>query len=77
MRALEGYRLQLQDIEDSVNCLLGRDPEQSSPPRLAWGSLIRALRDEGIEISEAELLAAPFVFEFSDEVLAALSAENG
>lgn len=71
-RALESYRLQLQDIEDAVNQLLGRDPEQESPPRLSWSSLVQALRDEGISVSEETLLDAPFDFEFSDEILAVI-----
>ena len=41
MRALEEYRLQLHDIEDAINENLGRDPEQTPPPRLSWGPLVR------------------------------------
>jgi hypothetical protein len=70
MRALEEYRLQLHDIEDSINQMLGRDPEQTSPPRLSWGPLVSTLHDEGIRISEAELIDLPFVFEFSEQLLA-------
>jgi hypothetical protein len=72
MTVLHAYRLQLQDIEDAVNQMLGRDAEQESPPRLSWGSLVKALQDEGISVSEDTLLDAPFDFEFSDEILAVI-----
>ena len=39
--------------------MLGRDPEQTAPPRLSWGPLVSALDDEGIRISEAELIDLP------------------
>lgn len=76
-RALGEYRLQLHDIEDAINQMLGRDPSQTSPPRLSWESLIRALHDEGIDISEAEIIDLPFVFEFSEELLAEIKADDG
>ena len=76
MRALEEYRLQLHDIEDAINQMLGRDPEQTSPPRLSWGPLVSALHDEGIRISEAELIDLPFVFEFSEELLAEIRTND-
>ncbi len=79
MRALGEYRLQVHDIEDWANQMLGRDPEQTSPPRLSWGPLVSALHDEGIHISEAELIQFPFVFEFSEQLLAEIKVndENG
>jgi hypothetical protein len=76
MRVLEEYRLQLHDIEDAINQMLGRDPEQTSPPRLSWGPLISVLHDEGIRISEAELIDLPFVFEFSEQLLAEVGADD-
>jgi hypothetical protein len=76
MRALEEYRLQLHDIEDAINQMLGRDPEQTSPPRLSWGPLVSALHDEGIRISEGELIDLPFVFEFSEELLAEIRTND-
>ena len=77
MRALEEYRLQSHDIEDAINKNLGRDPEQTSPPRLSWGPLVSALHDEGIRISEAELIDLPFVFEFSERLLAEIEVNDG
>jgi hypothetical protein len=74
LRVLGTYRVQLQDIEDALNQLFGRDPEQEPPPRLSWGSLMKTLHEAGIDISEDELVAAPFVFEFSDELLAEVDA---
>ncbi len=71
-RVLEGYRLQRQDVEDAINQLLGRDPEQHRPPRLSWDLLIELLDQHGITMTEEELIATPFVFEFSDKLLAEL-----
>ena len=76
MRALEEYRLQLHDIEDAINQMLGRDSEQTSPPRLSWGPLVSALDDEGIRISEAELIDLPFAFEFSEQLLAEIKTDD-
>ncbi len=64
-RALANYRVQRQDVEDAINQLLGRDPEQHRPPRLAWTALIQRLGEQGTAVSEPELIAMPFVFEFS------------
>ena len=72
-RVLESYRVQRQDVKDAINQLLGRDPEQHRPPRLSWEPLIELLDREGITVTEDQLLATPFVFEFSDELLAELS----
>jgi len=49
---LEGYRVQRQDVEDAINQLLGRDPEQHRPPRLSWEPLIELLDREGITVTE-------------------------
>jgi len=73
---LEGYRVQRQDVEDAINQLLGRDPEQHRPPRLAWEPPIELLDHKGIKVTEDELVATPFVFEFSDELLAELAPEG-
>jgi hypothetical protein len=51
-RVLEGYRVQRQDVEDAINQLLGRDPEQHRPPRLSWEPLIELLDREGITVTE-------------------------
>jgi hypothetical protein len=73
---LMAYSVQRQDVEDAVNQMLGRDPEQQRLPRRGWGSLAKSLRAESIEISEDDLLAAPFVFEFSDELLGELGPDS-
>jgi hypothetical protein len=73
-RALDAYRVQRHDIQDAVNQLLGRDPEQHRPPRLAWDGLIQVLHDHGTDLGEVELIAMPFQFEFSPSALAALDS---
>lgn len=75
-RVLESYRVHRHDVEDAINQLLGRDPEQHRPPRLSWEPLIELLACDGISVTEQELLAMPFVFEFTDELLAELAAEE-
>jgi hypothetical protein len=59
-------------VEDAINQLLGRDPEMLRPPRLSWGPLIELLAEHGKVVTEEELIARPFLFEFSAEALAAL-----
>jgi hypothetical protein len=71
-RVLDAYRVQRHDVEDAINQLLGRDPEMHRPPRLSWGHLIELLAKHGEVVTEEELIAMPFRFEFSDEALAAL-----
>jgi len=63
-------------VEDAINQLLGRDPEQHRPPRLSWELLIELLDHAGINVTEDQLIATPFVFEFSDELLAELAPEG-
>ena len=70
-RVLDVYRVQRRDVEDAMNQLLGRDPEMHRPPRLSWGPLIELLADHGNLVTEEELIAMPFVFEFPAESLAA------
>ena len=67
-RFLESYRLRRQDIEDAVNQMLGRDPDQHRPPRLSWSTLIELLAEHGVQVSEAELMALPFRCELSTGV---------
>jgi len=63
-------------VEDIINSVLGRDPEQMRPPTgLAWEPLIKLLDREGITVAEDELIATPFVFELSDELLAEFTPE--
>jgi hypothetical protein len=71
-RFLAAYRVQRHDVEDAMNQLLGRDPEMHRPPRLSWGPLIELLAEQGKVVSEEELIAMPFLFEFSAKALAAL-----
>lgn len=71
-RVLAAYRVQRSDVEDAINQLLGRDPEQHRPPRLAWNFLIERLAEHGTVISEEQLIAMPFRFEFSEAAIAAL-----
>jgi hypothetical protein len=71
-RVLDAYRVQRHDVEDAMNQLLGRDPEMHRPPRLSWDPLIELLAEHGKVVSEEELIAMPFLFEFSAEALAAL-----
>jgi hypothetical protein len=71
-RVLNAYRVQRYDVEDAFNGLLGRDPEMHRPPRLSWNHLIELLADHGTIVSEEQLIAMPFRFEFSTEARAAL-----
>jgi hypothetical protein len=61
------------DIEDAINQMLGRDPAQQRPPRLAWGGLIAALGRDGIQVSEEELINAPLTVVLDSEVEAELA----
>ena len=70
---LDAYRLTRRDIEDAVNQMLGRDPEQHRPPRLSWETLIELLSDHGVELSESELISMPFRCELSPAVEAELA----
>jgi hypothetical protein len=75
-RFLEDYRVRHRDIEDAVNQMLGRDPDQHRPPRLSWHTLIELLSKRGIELSEAQLIALPFRCELSPEVQTRLAAAS-
>lgn len=72
-RVLANYRVSRHDVEDAINQLLGRDPEQHRPPRLAWEPLVEALDKAGIIVTEDDLLALPFVFELAPELTAELA----
>jgi hypothetical protein len=69
-RVLDAYRVQRHDVEDAMNQQLGRDPEMHRPPRLSWGHLIELLAEHGKVVTEEELIAMPFVYEFPAESLA-------
>jgi hypothetical protein len=62
------YHFGLSDIEDSINQMLGRDPDQHRPPRLSWYGLQQALAQAGLDVSEQHLIAAPLTIELSGEV---------
>jgi hypothetical protein len=72
---LNDYRVRRRDVEDAINQLLGRDPEQHRPPRLSWDPLINRLAEDGIDVTEEQLIALPFSFEFSPELLAELAPD--
>lgn len=72
-RWLESHHLGRRDVEDVINSLLGRDPEQIRPFCLSWGPLIELLNHNGVAVTEDELIATPFVYEFSEELLAELT----
>lgn len=71
-RVLDAYRVQRYDVEDAINGMLGRDPEMHRPPRLSWDHLIELLAEHDTIVSEEQLIAMPFVFEFSAEALTPL-----
>jgi hypothetical protein len=73
-RALANYRVTRRDVEDAINQLLGRDPEQHRPPRLSWEPLIELLAGHGITVTDDDLIALPFTFEFSEQLLAELGS---
>jgi hypothetical protein len=64
------YHVGLSDLEDAINQMLGRDPKLHRPPRLSWEKLLSALAAEGLEVTEANLIAAPLTLELSDAVKA-------
>jgi hypothetical protein len=39
----QNYHVGLSDVEDAINQMLGRDPEQHRRPRLSWKNLLAAL----------------------------------
>lgn len=67
------YRVGLSDIEDAINQMLGRDPEQHRPPRLSWGKLIDALASAGTAVTEQQLINAPLSVELSPRVKSELA----
>jgi hypothetical protein len=67
------YRVGPSDIEDAINQMLGRDPEQHRPPRLSWPRLIEALASAGVPVTELDLLDAPLTVDLSPPVKADLA----
>ena len=70
---ISGCRAGLAGIEGAINQMLGRDPEQHRPPRLAWAGLIEALADVGVVASEQELIDAPLTVQLAPEVKARIA----
>jgi hypothetical protein len=68
-RILRNYRVQSHDIEDSINHWLGRMewPGGRAPSPRRWDSLITVLRDEHIDVNEADLNPKPLSIEFTPE----------
>ncbi len=66
------HRVDIHDIEDGIDQMLGRDPSLHRPPRLAWENLIEALEQAGVHVSERELIDAPLTVELTPEVQAEL-----
>jgi hypothetical protein len=62
------HRVDLGDIEDGINLILGRDPQLHRPPRLSWEYLLRALADAGVTVTEDDLIAVPLTIELAPEV---------
>jgi hypothetical protein len=69
----ETYRVGLPDIEDAINQMLGRDPDQQRPPRLSWNHLQDALTEVGIKVTEDELIVLPLNIELSEQVQAEIA----
>jgi len=70
--ALVEHCVDVDDIKDGINQMLGRDPSLHRPPRLSWEKLIRSLHNDGVEVAERELIAAPLTIELAPEVQAEL-----
>lgn len=66
------HQVDLHDIEDGINQMLGRDPTLHHPPRLSWGKLIQALDDAGVSVSERDLIEAPLTIELAPDLEAEL-----
>jgi hypothetical protein len=64
-------RARRRDVEGAVDAMLGRDPRQR-PPHLAWDQLRNVLAREVVDLTDDELIAMPFAFEFSDALMAEL-----
>ena len=55
--------------------MLGRDPEQHRPPRLSWDGLQQALADEGITVTEQQLIDTPLELVLSESAAAELTGD--
>jgi hypothetical protein len=70
---LRAHRVDVHDIEDGINQMLGRDPSLHRPPRLSWGGLIDALAAGGVTATESELVEVPMTVRLMPDVLSDLS----
>jgi hypothetical protein len=70
----ETYHVSVSDVQDAINQMLGRDPEQHRPPRLSWKNLLTALSAAGVHAAEEDLIAAPLTLDLSDEVKTEIGA---
>lgn len=66
------HRVDLHDIEDGINQMLGRDPTLHHPPRLSWDKLIAALDEAGVSVTERDLIEAPLIVELAPDLEAEL-----
>jgi hypothetical protein len=69
------HRVDIHDIEDGINQMLGRDPALHHPPRLSWHNLINALNHAGIPVTERDLIKAPLTVELTPETQAELDRD--
>lgn len=66
--ALREHRVDIHDIEDGINQMLGRDPTLHRPPRLSWSRLIDALTATGLHVSEQTMIDTPLTVELMPDV---------
>jgi hypothetical protein len=71
----ETYHVGMADVQDAVNQMLGRDPEQHRPPRLSWEARLRALADQAIQVSEQQLIDTPLEIVLSESAAAEVNAD--
>ena len=72
----ETYHVGMADVQDAVNQMLGRDPEQHRPPRLSWEGLQRALADQGILVPEQQLIETPLQIVLSESAAAEVNTRR-
>ena len=71
----ETYRVGLSVVQDWVDQMLGRDPEQHRSPRLSWENLLAALSVAGVPATERDLIDMPPRLDLFDEVKTEIGAE--
>ncbi len=74
-RLEETYHVGMDDVQDAVNQMLGRDPEMHRPPRLSWDRLQHALDGQEIRVSEQQLIDAPLELVLSASAAAEVKAD--